>query len=112
MADLEGTITPLKARAPETLAADLEQFGTDTLDLQRRAESLAQAVEIRSGHAGSRSVLDRFAIPLLQSIDEVLVHHRVYPAGALEAHRAQLLAIAHAAPPARRPQPWPIGTVT
>jgi len=100
VADLDGTISALKARTPEELAADLQQFETDTLDLQHRADVLAQAAEVRSGHAGSRSVLDRIAIPLLQSIDEVLEHHELYPAEAraLESHRARLLAIAHESP--------------
>ncbi|VXB99261.1 conserved membrane hypothetical protein [Citricoccus sp. K5] len=96
VADLDRTSPPLKARTPEQLEADLQQFAADTLDLQRRADVLAQAAEVRSGHAGTRSVLDRLALPLLQSIDEVLAHHDRYPseARALEAHRARLLAIA------------------
>ncbi|MGW9550830.1 hypothetical protein ACWG8W_07230 [Citricoccus zhacaiensis] len=96
VADLDRTSPPLKARSAEQLEADLQQFAADTLDLQRRADVLAQAAEVRSGHAGSRSILDRLALPLLQSIDEVLAHHDRYPAEAraLEAHRARLLAIA------------------
>ncbi|GAA1126908.1 hypothetical protein [Citricoccus alkalitolerans] len=96
MADLDRASPPLQARTAEQLEVDLRQFSADTLDLQRRADVLAQATEVRSGHAGSRSVLDRLALPLLQSIDEVLAHHDRYPAEAraLEAHRARLLAIA------------------
>ncbi|MEW1980255.1 hypothetical protein AB0333_04895 [Citricoccus sp. NPDC079358] len=96
VADLDRTSPPLKARTAEQLESDLQQFAADTLDLQRRADVLAQAAEVRSGHAGSRSVLDRLALPLLQSIDEVLAHHDRYPAEAraLQAHRARLLAIA------------------
>ncbi|GAA1658271.1 hypothetical protein GCM10010977_09600 [Citricoccus zhacaiensis] len=96
VADLDRTSPPLKARSAEQLEADLQQFAADTLDLQRRADVLAQAAEVRSGHAGSRSILDRLALPLLQSIDEVLAHHDRYPAEAraLVAHRARLLAIA------------------
>ncbi|WP_313817153.1 hypothetical protein, partial [Citricoccus sp.] len=96
VADLDRTTPPLTARPAEQLEADLQQFAADTLDLQRRADALAQAAEVRSGHAGSRSVLDRLALPLLQSIDEVLAHHDRYPAEAraLQAHRAGLLAVA------------------
>ncbi|XKH52834.1 FUSC family protein [Citricoccus nitrophenolicus] len=96
VADLDRASPPLKARTAEQLESDLQQFAADTLDLQRRADVLAQTAEVRSGHAGSRSVLDRLALPLLQSIDEVLAHHDRYPveARALEAHRARLLAIA------------------
>ncbi|GAA1174459.1 hypothetical protein [Nesterenkonia xinjiangensis] len=52
--------------------SDLEQFEEQTAQLQRRADALAAASELRAGHAGSGSVLDRLALPLLQSVDEVL----------------------------------------
>lgn len=52
--------------------SDLEQFDQETAELQRRADALAAASELRAGHAGSGSVLDRLALPLLQSVDEVL----------------------------------------
>lgn len=96
VADLDGTVSPLKARTAEELEADLGGFAADTLDLKRRTDALAQAAEVRSGHAGARSVLDRLALPLLQSVDEVLAYHGRYPAEAraLEGHRAQLLVIA------------------
>lgn len=97
VAELDRTVSPLKARTQEQLTTDLEQFSADTLDLQRRSDVLAQSAEVRSGHAGSRSVLDRLALPLLQSVDEVLAHHERYPAAAraLESQRAELLAITH-----------------
>ncbi|MGM7666993.1 hypothetical protein [Microbacterium sp. A93] len=97
VAELDRTVSPLKARTEEQLSTDLERFSADTLDLQRHTDVLAQAAEVRSGHAGSRSVLDRLALPLLQSIDEVLAHHERYPAEAraLEARRAELLSITH-----------------
>ncbi|NUL47266.1 hypothetical protein F7P69_18980 [Cellulosimicrobium funkei] len=96
VADLDRAVPLLKARTAEQLQTDLQQFAADTLELQRQADVLAQATEVHSGHAGSRSVLDRLALPLLQSIDEVLAHHDRFPAEAraLEAHRARLLAIA------------------
>lgn len=97
VAELDRTVSPLKARTGEELTADLERFSADTLDLQRRTDVLAQTAEVRSGHAGSRSVLDRLALPLLQSVDEVLAHRERYPAAAraLESQRAELLAITH-----------------
>ncbi|WP_344685871.1 hypothetical protein, partial [Actinocorallia glomerata] len=52
--------------------SDLDQFEQETAELQRRADALAAASELRAGHAGSGSVLDRLALPLLQSVDEVL----------------------------------------
>lgn len=97
VAELDRTVSPLEARSPEQLTTDLERFSADTVDLQRRSDVLAQAAEVRSGHAGAHSVLDRLALPLLQSVDEVLAHHDRYPAEAreLEARRAELLAITH-----------------
>lgn len=100
LAELDGTASPLKARDPGTLAEDLAAFDRDTLELQRRADALAQTAEVHAGHAGARSVLDRLAIPLVQSIDEVLGHRTLYPVEArtLEGQRAQLLAVAHDSP--------------
>lgn len=96
VAEVDRTVSPLKARTPEQLESDLRGFAAATLDLRRRTDALAQAAEVRSGHAGSRSVLDRLALPLLQSVDEVLAHRGRFPAEAraLEGHRARLLAVA------------------
>ncbi|MFC7401601.1 hypothetical protein [Citricoccus sp. GCM10030269] len=76
--------------------AALRDFAADTLDLQHRTDAVSEAAEVHSGHAGSRSVLDRLALPLLHSIDDVLAHRSRFPAEAqeLETHRARLLSIA------------------
>ncbi|MGO3090380.1 MAG: hypothetical protein ACTII7_11960 [Galactobacter sp.] len=74
---------------------DLEAFQKDTEALQRKAAALADASELRLGHAGSRSVLDQLAAPLIQAVDDVLYRKDQLPpeSKGLEEVRDELLAL-------------------
>lgn len=74
---------------------DLEDFDVLARALKRQADALADATELRAGHTGSRSVLDRIALPLIQALDDILGQREHLPAVAayLEPARAELLAL-------------------
>lgn len=73
---------------------DLQTFEKRTEKLTQRADALAGATEIRAGHAGSRSVLNQLALPLAQSISDVLRQGRRFDAAAeLRQLRDTLLAL-------------------
>lgn len=83
---------------------DLTQFAEDAQELKRRADALADAAEVRAGHAGARSVLGRLALPLIQAVDEILGHRGRFPdeADQLEQQRDQLLALLEESAPQLR----------
>ncbi|MGO3152827.1 MAG: hypothetical protein ACTIJJ_09445 [Galactobacter sp.] len=88
----------LKPEGSDTLdeaVKDLEAFAKDTESLQRQAAALADASELRVGHAGSQSILDRLAAPLIQAVDDVLHCKRDLPPEYVELNevRAELLAL-------------------
>lgn len=91
-----------KLRPGETMEKalrDLEDFDELSRALKRQADAIADATELRAGHAGSRSVLDRIALPLIQALDEILSHRDLLPAAGkqLEQDRSDLLALSHQA---------------
>jgi hypothetical protein len=74
--------------------AELQTFEKRTEKLTQRADALSGATELRAGHAGSRSVLNQLALPLAQSITEVLREGRRFDAAAeLRQLRDTLLAL-------------------
>lgn len=87
-----------KLEADETMEQayqELEDFDILSRALKRQADALADATELRAGHTGSRSVLDRIALPLIQALDDILSQREHLPAAAerLEPVRAELLAL-------------------
>lgn len=74
----------------------LTHFEQEAATLKERADALAAASELRAGHVGSQSVLDRLALPLIQAIDELMRRKREAPglADRLAPHRQSLLALA------------------
>lgn len=79
----------------EQALKDLDDFDELSRALKRQADALADATELRAGHAGSRSVLDRIALPLIQALDDILRHREQLSEAveALEQARAELLAL-------------------
>lgn len=73
----------------------LTHFELEAAALKERADALAAASELRAGHTGSPSVLDRLALPLIQAIDELIRRNREAPgiADLLAPHRQSLLAL-------------------
>jgi hypothetical protein len=93
----------------EDALKDLEAFDEDTEALQRKAAALADAAEVRMGHAGTRSVLDQLAFPLIQAVDDVLYRKDLLPEHGepLVRVRAELLALSSQAASADTPETAP-----
>lgn len=79
----------LKPEDEEALA----KFEADTLELHRRADAVAAAAELHAGHAGSRTVLDQLAAPVVQAVDDVLGHADVSESRDLRELRGELLGL-------------------
>lgn len=75
--------------------ATLEDFEAAAEALIQRVDALAGGAEVRAGHMGSRSVLDRIAQPIVQAIDELLARRQHAPklAAQLATQRDRLLAL-------------------
>lgn len=71
-ADVDQRLLQTESSGDHPGAAAFTYFVRQTDVLKERADALASASELRAGHAGSRSVLDRLALPLIQAMDELM----------------------------------------
>lgn len=86
---------PRDFEADKPIEVPFRYFESQTVLLKERADALAAASELQAGHAGSQSVLDRLALPLIQAIDDLMRRDRQRPGTAdlVRGHRETLLAL-------------------